>query len=61
LCGRKRDIFTTFKDFCHKDSAGRKPNVTNLSCLALDVWQGCQLQELAYISKCFSQLMFIGQ
>jgi hypothetical protein len=33
--GRKRDIFATFKDSCHKDTADKKPDPSNLRCLVM--------------------------
>jgi len=33
--GRKRDIFATFKDSCHKDTADKKPDSSSFSCLVM--------------------------
>jgi hypothetical protein len=33
--GRKKDIFATFKDFCHKDTADKKLDSSSLSYLVV--------------------------
>jgi len=33
--GKKRDIFATFKDSCHKDTADKEPDSSNLSFLVV--------------------------
>jgi hypothetical protein len=33
--GKKRGIFATFTDFCHKDTADKKPDSSSLSFLVV--------------------------